>query len=92
MTDNLDILLAKLANAPMPQTLAGLSDAVMGRIHVEAASARTSRTVGIAAMVGALMLGATGALAFPATAPAAPLAAFGMSAALAPSTLLDGGR
>ena len=92
MSDNLDILLAELANAPMPQTLAGLSDAVMGRIHAEAASARTSRTVGITAMLGALVLGATGALAFPATAPAAPLAPFGMSAAFAPSTLLDGGR
>ncbi len=92
MNDNLDILLARVANAPIPPTLTDLSDAVMARIHADAASARTSMTVGITAMFSALVLGATGALAFPAAAPAAPLAPFGISTALAPSTLLDGGR
>jgi hypothetical protein len=92
MTEDLDKLLAQLANAPTPARLAGISDGVFARIHADAVALRAGTRVGIAAMVGALLLGVTGAMTFPSAAPAAPLSPFGVSAALAPSTLLDGGQ
>ena len=90
MNDDLDMLLARLANAPTPAALDGLSDAVMLRIHSDAAFQRSGTTVGLVATLGALMLGATGALAFPTPERQSGLAPFGVSASLAPSTLLGG--
>lgn len=92
MNDDLDSVLARLAAAPTPASLADISDLVMARLHADAAAARTGIRIGITGVVGALALGVTGSLVFPATSPAAPLAPFGVAAALAPSTLLDGGR
>lgn len=90
MNEDLDTLLARLASAPTPASLEGLSDAVMLRIHSDAAFRRTGTTVGLISTVGALLLGATGALAYPAPQHQDGLAPFGVSASLAPSTLLGG--
>lgn len=92
MNEDLDTLLSKLANAPTPPTLAGLSDRVMARVHADATLARHGTMVGIAAAIGALLLGAVGPAAFPAAASPKPLAPLGASAVLAPSTLLGGGQ
>jgi hypothetical protein len=90
MDDDLNALFARLANAPTPSSLSGLSDAVILRVHADAALARTGTTVGIVATLGALVLGATNPLVFSTPAPPAPSMPFGVSASLAPSTLLVG--
>ena len=92
MTVDLDALLDLLANAPTPARLAGVSDGVLARIEADTLAARAGSRVGIAATIAALLFGVIGALTFPSAAPAAPLSPFGVSAALAPSTLLDGGQ
>ena len=88
MDDDLDALFARLANAPTPSSLSGLSDTVILRVNADAALARTGTTVGIIATLGALVLGAAAPLAFSASAQSAPSLPFGVSASLAPSTLL----
>ena len=90
MDEDLDTLLARLANTPTPAALDGLSDAVMLRIHNDAAFQRSGTTVGLVATLGALLLGVTGVLAYPAPQHKDGLALFGVSASLAPSTLLGG--
>lgn len=90
MNEDIEALLGKLANAPTPTALAGLSDVILKRVHADAALIRTGTTVGMTAAVGALLLGAMGSVAFPAAASPTPLAPLGASAALAPSTLLGG--
>ena len=92
MTDDLDLLLARLANVPMPAGLADISDSVFARIKSDALAARAGTRIGMAAIISALLLGVTAAMTFSSAAPAAPLSPIGISAGLAPSTLLDGGQ
>lgn len=89
MTD-LDDLLERLARAPVPARLATMEAEMLARIAAlpTGAAAGIGSGIGMLAIVIAAGLGVVGA-----TVPAAPAHAtpFGMTDALAPSTLLAGG-
>jgi hypothetical protein len=92
MNDELDRMLAGLATVPTPGRLANMDGLVLSRLSIEAVEARAGARIGAGAAVGALVMGLIFSSALSAPSPAAPLSAFGSSAALAPSTLLEGGR
>ena len=87
MTD-LDNMLSRLALAPVHSGLAAIDDAVLTRLSLRAAQIPGS-AVGLAAVV-ALLIGVAGAGLPSARAEAAPVTPFGLSSALAPSSLLAG--
>lgn len=88
--DDLDTMLVRLAEGPMPANLDGLEARVLARI---AAQPRAGVGVGLGSMTiaVALVMGIAGAeLPVRHTSAAAPLSQFGSVPALAPSTLLVG--
>lgn len=88
--DDIDGLLARLAQAPLPAALDGLELRVLDRLTASPAS-RIGAGIGAFAIVGALAMGMAGAgLPTASAAARSPLLPFGTSSPLAPSTLLAG--
>lgn len=83
---NIDDTLSRLAAAPVHSALAGIDDAVLTRLAHRRAQGSTS-IMGLAAAVS-LVVGVAGAALPSGRANAATVMPFGLSAALAPSSLL----
>lgn len=88
--DDVDNLLSRLAQAPLPMSLDGIEASVFDKI-ASATAARARQRVGAMAISGALAIGMIGAF-VPAQGSGAgsQMTSLGANSPLAPSTLLNG--
>lgn len=87
---DLDRMLARLADAPVPAALDGIEARVLARIGARPAVRTAGFGVGVLTTLTALALGMAGSELPAAAAPAESLAPLGGHSPLAPSTLLVG--
>lgn len=87
--DDLDRALARLAGAPVPDTLDGIENQVLARIGSRPAARSASIGIGIVT-IAALAIGMAGAELPASASPAVSLAPLGGASPLAPSALLVG--
>lgn len=91
MNETLNALLARLRAAPPDRRLDQMEPAVWARIEGARAAAPIAGAWGWRAALAALMLSMGAYVSAAATAPAPDSSPFSVHAALAPSTLLEGG-
>lgn len=92
MTNDLDVLLRRLRDEPLPPGLDGLDEKVFSRLaSIQQFSPESLLRAGIFAAFGAALLGIMSNTVVPQAAPS-PLTSFAASNPLAPSTLLLGTR
>ena len=85
---DLDMILGRVRDAPVPPVLSTLDSAVMDALAAQPASHTAARPLGLAAVV-ALAIGMIGAIPEAKVEAATTAAPLGVASALAPSTLLD---
>jgi hypothetical protein len=89
--NELDTVLMRLAQAPLPAGLAAIDERVLARVATGAAY-RVRRGVGIASISAALVMGVAGAVMPSREAAATSLAPLGPISPLSPAALLGGER
>ncbi|WP_309612355.1 hypothetical protein [Sphingomonas sp.] len=89
--NELDTILMRLAQAPLPAGFAAIEEVVLARVAAGAAY-RTRRGVGIATIAVALVMGIAGAVMPSREVAATPLTPFGPISPLSPAALLGGNR
>ena len=89
--NDIDLLLMRLAQAPLPASLASIDQGVLSRVTADAAY-RAHRKLGIATISAALVLGMAGAAMQSRDAAATSFAALSSISPLSPAALLGGGR
>jgi len=93
MTNDLDELLRRLRDAPLPPGLEGLEEKVFSRLAtLQQFSPEMVMRASIVAVFGATLLGIASNTILPQEAPQSPLKSFAAANPLAPSTLLLGAR
>jgi hypothetical protein len=87
--NDLDTVLMRLAQAPLPAGLAAIDEGVLARVAA-GATYRVRRGVGIASVSAALVMGVAGAVMPSSQAAATSLAPLGPMSPLSPAALLGG--
>ncbi|WP_231472137.1 hypothetical protein [Novosphingobium sp. CECT 9465] len=93
MTNDLDVLLRRLREEPLPSGLDRLDQMVFERLAlIQQFPPEALRRASLFAIVGAALLGMASSAFLPSEAASSPLTSFALANPLAPSTLLLGAR